>query len=257
MISLRFFLTAILVAYFAAGLSLYFFQDRFLYFPTPEVDRDDAETIYLDRGDIRIKVWKIATGGDKAIIYFGGNAENVANNIPNFKEALPGYDLYLMNYRGYGGSGGTPRETGLYADALAVHEHVSQDYDNISVIGRSLGSGVATYLAANRDVEKLALITPYDSIERIAQKKFPVFPASLLLKDKYDSASRADAITAETLIVIAENDGVITRDHSDKLIAAFTKTEPKVVVVENTNHLSVSETPAFWSAFDSFFQTES
>ncbi|MBT8472437.1 MAG: lysophospholipase [Marinicaulis sp.] len=254
MITLRFFMIAVTVAYFAAGLALYLFQDRFLYFPTPEVERDDAEALFLDRDGIRIKVWKVTSGNDKAIIYFGGNAENVANSIPNFKHALAGYDLYLMNYRGFGGSGGKPREKDLYGDAQAVYELVDQDYDNISVIGRSLGSGVATYIAANEEIEKLALITPYDSIQRIAQKKFPVFPVALFLKDKYDSVSRAPQISAQTLIMIAENDGVITRDHTERLVSAVTMIDPKVITVKDASHLSLSNTPEFWSAVDGFFR---
>ncbi|MEO1136493.1 MAG: alpha/beta hydrolase, partial [Pseudomonadota bacterium] len=96
---------------------LYAMQRHLLYYPTPKVERNDAEAIYLSNDLARIKVWKAGGENRHAVIYFGGNAEQVARKIPFFKQHLSGYDLYLMNYRGYGGSTGSPSETALYLDA--------------------------------------------------------------------------------------------------------------------------------------------
>lgn len=232
---------------------LYLLQRSFLYFPTPEVDHTDAEAIYLDNDIARIKIWKAGSGNERAILYFGGNAEQVAQNITPFLEHLPGHDIYLMNYRGYGGSTGAPSETALYIDALALYDHVAEVHESVSIIGRSLGSGIATYVAANRDVEKLALITPYDSIENIAKSTYPLVPVSLLLHDKYDSAALVHRIDSATLIITAENDSVIPKRFTEALIESFDGASLETREIPGTHHQTVSNPPVFWDILGGFF----
>jgi hypothetical protein len=129
------------IVLFYAGLcgGLYLFQRNFLYFPTPEVQRADAVAVYLENDTARIKIWRTGTGNEKAVLYFGGNAEEVSSNIPPFIEHLNGYDIFLMNYRGFSGSTGAPSETAIYIDALSLYDLAAREYDDISIIGRSLG----------------------------------------------------------------------------------------------------------------------
>lgn len=253
---LGFVLLSVIAVYIGVCGVLYTMQRNLLYYPTPKVERDDAEAIYLYNDLSRIKVWKAGAENRHAIIYFGGNAEQVALNIPSFQQHLPGYDFYLMNYRGYGGSTGAPSETALYVDALSLYDLVNANYETVSLIGRSLGSGVATYVAANRSVDTLALITPYDSIERVAQSKFPFIPVSYLLHDKYDSAGRAHDITATTLIVAAESDGVIPLQFTESLANSFQPPQPTISIVPGTQHLTVSSTPEFWETLGGFFRLD-
>ena len=244
------------LAYVFTCAALYLLQRQFLYFPTPETSVNGAEAVSLDNNGVRLKIWKVARGQTKAVIYFGGNAESVSHNIAPLSSALAGYDIYLVNYRGYGGSDGAPSEAGIFSDALALFDSLQPKYESLAVIGRSLGSGVATYLAAERRIERMLLITPYDSIRRVAQAKFPLFPVSFLLKDKYDSAARAPAITAPVLIITAENDRVIPRRHSDRLAQRFSNAELDMLVIPGADHLSVSNSAAFWSAVETFFTAQ-
>ena len=92
-----------------------------------------------------------------------------------------------MDYRGYGFSTGVSTEATLYRDALKLYDSVKSKHTRISLGGRSLGTAVATYVAAYREVSKLALITPFDSIVNVAQGKYPVYPVHLLLHDTFDS----------------------------------------------------------------------
>lgn len=135
-----------------------------------------------------------------------------------------------MNYRGYGGSTGSPTEAGLYADAIALYDQVKPQHKNISIIGRSLGSGVATYLGTNREVQKMALVTPYDSVTNVAQATFPMYPMSLLLNDKYDSVSRAQEIESKIMLIIAESDEMIPRKHSTNLGNALKEANVDVAI---------------------------
>ena len=245
-------LVTIASLYFLIGAGLYLFQRHLLYYPTKEVSVANAEILYLNQDSTRLKVWKIDNEAESAIIYFGGNAEPVSYNIDNLRAVVPGRDIYLLNYRGYGGSDGSPSEAALYADALALYDLIKDDYSDIAVIGRSLGSGVATHLGANRPVDKLALITPYDSITNVIQAKFPIYPVRVLLHDKYNSAANAARIEAPVLILLAEGDGVIPRPHSDALAAQF-PSPPQIVVIPATDHLSVSQPSAFWVTLSEFF----
>ncbi len=241
----------LLICYICASLLLYLYQRNFLYFPTPNYDHSFERFSLASEGET-LNIIVLNKGNTKALIYFGGNAEAVVSNADEFATHFPNTTTYLVNYRGYGGSTGRPTEAGLYADALAVYDHIKSEHAEISVAGRSLGSGVATYLAANRPIENVALITPYDSILNIAKANYALFPVSLLLKDKYDSASRANTIQSKVLVIAAENDVVIPMSHTQKLIDAFNDDQVQVKVIKNTGHNDVSNDPEYFQTISDF-----
>lgn len=222
--------------YIALCALLYFAQRSLLYFPTPETTLASASPFTLTTDGAALRIWQRPKDGAHALIYFGGNAEDVAGSFEDFASALPQHALYFVNYRGYGGSTGTPSQAALFADALAVYDHVQVSHPHIVVAGRSLGSGVAAYLASQRTVKQLVLVTPYDSILNVARKRFPVFPVALILTDNFDSASRVPDISAPTLAVVAERDEVIPRRNSDALIERFPKTQITVEVIPGAVH---------------------
>lgn len=238
--------------YIAACTFLFIMQRSLLYLPTPESRSIEATSILVENGGATIKIWTRPAESTDAVIYFGGNAEDVSFALSSFAKALPKQNLYFVNYRGYGGSTGSPSEEALFSDALAVYDRISQKHTNISVIGRSLGTAVAVYLASVRKVDRLALITPFDSIENVAKKQFPIFPISLLLKDKFDSASRVPGVTSKTLVIIAENDEVIPRQNSDALIAKFPPDQVTVKVIDRANHNSIGYSPEYFELFGDF-----
>ncbi|MFQ5983707.1 MAG: alpha/beta hydrolase, partial [Woeseiaceae bacterium] len=178
------FISMVALIYVGFCAFLYMTQRNALYYPTPEVQVTDATEVRLESDGETLKIWHLPnSNGPNAIIYFGGNAEDVSGNIPQFRNIFPGYAVFLVNYRGYGGSTGSPTEAGLYRDALTVFDEIHSRHKDVSVIGRSLGAAVATYLASVRDVQRLVLVTPFDSIENVAKGAFPIFPVSLLIKD--------------------------------------------------------------------------
>lgn len=243
------------IAGFAALCALLYSRQRdMLYYPTPEVGSNEAEVLYLTSAGVRLKVWQVDGPSDRGLIYFGGNAEDVALNLAQFRRLFPDYSLFLMNYRGYGGSGSRPTEDGLYADALALFDHVRQRYPDVSVMGRSLGTGVATYLASERDVRRLILVTPYDSMVHLASIYYPFVPVSLLLKDRYDSRSRVPRLDIDTLVVIAEHDEVIPRRSSEPLVAALPLESAQVHIVRGAGHNSIGSFPDYERALQSFLE---
>lgn len=243
----------VLFLYFAIGIYLYIKQKNFLYFPTKAVVHGH-ETIQFHNDGESINVIVLNPGQQKALLYFGGNAETVAWGAAVFEEKLPKYTTYMLEYRGYGESSGEPSEEGLFSDALYVFDHIKQKHDSISLFGRSLGTGLASFVAAKRDVDKMVLITPFDSIENLAQKRFPIYPMSLLLKDKYDSISYVPDIKADTIVLIASEDTVIPTKHAYALVKDFPETQIKTVTIEGSGHNDIAYTKEYHKALEEFLK---
>lgn len=240
-------LTTILLLYLFFCLLLFVVQRKLIYFPQPANTVSGVTAISVSTDGARLSGWVVNAEQEKALIYYGGNAESIEKNIAFFTEELPHYSVYLIPYRGYGKSTGRPSETRLYQDALNVFDRVKMKHQRISLMGRSLGSAVATYVAANRPVEKLLLVTPFDSIENVAKQLYWMFPVSLLLKDKFQSISRVQDISVPTYIFIAEQDRVIPRARSERLIGEFREQLVEVIVVSGAGHNNIEQYPEYIS----------
>ena len=236
--------------YILVALLLFVFQRGLLYFPTGKYAHHLPVEQYLNEGE-RIDVVVLNPNQQDAILYFGGNGESIVHSAVAFTDVFE-QTVYFVNYRGYGGSTGQPTEQALYSDAQYIYDVIKKRHSKISVIGRSLGSGVATFLAASRPIDKMALITPYNSIQQIAQDRFPVYPMSILLKDKYVSVDRVKNIESRTLVLLAERDRVIPKEYSMRLIAAFPEHQIIVKTMPNTGHNSLSDTDEYYLLLQKF-----
>lgn len=241
------FTTALLFIYIAMCLVMFVFQRSFLYFPQPRSNVPGADLIKLNSDNLTINVTAVNPNNAEAILYFGGNAEDVSYSVPHLAAAFPGKALYLMHYRGYGGSEGKPSEKALIKDALALYDSISKNHSDIIVVGRSLGSGIAIQLASARQISKLVLVTPYDSMARIAATHYPFLPVKWLFQDKYESWKYAENITVPTFIIAAEHDEVIPLASTKSLFNHFRKGNAQFNIVENTGHNSISSSPEYIS----------
>ena len=246
----------IVTGYVSLCAWLFLTQRSQIYYPVPEANPPGAQSIRLASGDATLKIWTIQRPGPRALIYFGGNAEDVSASLPAFASALPGYSLYLVNYRGYGGSTGSPSELSLVADAKNVYDHLRTRYTEIAVIGRSLGTGVAVQLAASRKLHRLVLVTPYESLATVAGAHMPIFPVRLLMRDRYDSASHARAVRAPVLAIIAGDDEIIPRANSKALVKAFPQSQIHVVLLQGATHNSVDLDPAYLRVIGDFLASD-
>jgi uncharacterized protein len=136
----------------------------------------------------------------------------------------------------------------LNSPALIIRE--------VAVVGRSLGSAVATHLASVRNVERLVLVSPAASFTALAQEFYPLFPTSWLLKDRYDSLSRAGRISAPVLVLVAEHDRIIPPEHSQKVAAAIDQSLVRTRIIANTDHNSIGASQDYAPALRTFL-TES
>ncbi len=235
----------VLVAYLLACAALFLFQRSLIYFPQPRSATGLAETLMLpvDGADVVVSVRERT--GPSAVVYFGGNAEDVSQSLAPLAVAFPDRALYLMHYRGYGGSSGAPSEAALVADALRLFDRVQAQHANIVVIGRSLGSGVAVQLASVRPAERLVLVTPYDSLRELAVQQFPYMPVRWLLRDRFESGTYAAKITIPTLLIAAEYDEVIPRSSTVALHARFAAGVASLRVVTGSGHNTISSSPEY------------
>ncbi|MFZ3280457.1 alpha/beta hydrolase [Pseudomonas sp.] len=231
----------IVAVYLVLCAALFFFQRSLIYFPQPNSVNGADSRMTLAMPDAQVSVVTRERAGSRALIYFGGNAEDVSRNLPEFAEALPEYAVYLLNYRGFGGSGGSPSEEAIAEDALALFDQVYASHPQVAVVGRSLGSGVAVRLASQRPVQQLILVTPYNSLEEIAARQYPWVPVKWLLKDRFESGKYAAHIRVPTLLLAASDDEVIPRASTQRLLESFPQGVATLRVVPDSGHNSISD----------------
>ena len=233
--------------YAFACLALFFMQRSYIYHPIAKPMLAVPHMSALAMPGAVVKVSERPVPGPRALIYLGGNAEDVTASLPALEAAFPDCALYLLHYRGYLGSSGSPSEAALVADALALFDRVAGEHADIVVVGRSLGSGIAVQVASRRPVKRLVLVTPYDSLQEIAATHFPYFPVRWLLRDKYESWRYAPQVQAPTLLIAAEHDAIIPAPSTRRLLSRFRAGVATLAIVRGAGHNTVSASPAYLS----------
>ena len=217
---------------YLGGVVVMFLAQRSFIYPVPQNFRiapaaagfEAAEEVLLTTADgEKVIVWHVPPRGDHAVVlYFHGNGDALAGLAGRFREITQdGTGLVALSYRGYGGSSGRPTEQGLRLDAEAAHAFASARYDaeRIVVWGFSLGSGVATALAADHPIGKLVLEAPFTSITDVAAAAFPFLPVRLLIRDEFRSDRRMARVRAPLLIMHGAQDLTISMELSQRLFA--------------------------------------
>jgi len=190
-----------------------------------ELGTPDGETLVAWRLD--------AQPGKPTILYFHGNAGNLASRserVEAFRNA--GYGMLMMAYRSYGGSSGSPSEENIAADAkLARNVLIRQGVPATQIIayGESLGTGVATRLAAETEVAALILDAPYTALVDVAALDQPFLPVHQLLSDQFDLIGYIDKIGVPLLVMHGEADTRIPVRMGKAVFAAAK--EPKALAL--------------------------
>ena len=228
-----------LCLYVGFAALLYVEQRSLMYFPekvhtTPAAaGLPQAEEVTLTTTDgAHPTVWYVAPRDNKpVIVYFHGNGGALRYRVERFRKLTgAGIGLIALEYRGYGGNAGSPTERGLIADGDAAYAFAAARYPvrQIVVWGESLGSGVATAVAAEKPVGRVILEAPFTSTEAIAAERYWFIPVSLLMKDQFHSDRRIHKVTAPLMIMHGVHDKVVPYAMGEALFELANK--PKHIV---------------------------
>ena len=243
------------VVYAGLCVALYVMQRSFQYFPTPRRLGPTQMAGSFRSGDTLLQLTVRPHAGPGAVLYFGGNGEDVSSSVAPLMAAFPDREIVMLHYRGYGGSAGRPTEADIAVDAAGLFDKVHAEHPDVIVMGRSLGTGVAARLASTRPVSKLVLVTPYDSLLGIAERQFPYFPVKYLLVDKYESWRYVPRIAVPVLILAAEKDEVIPAASTEALRARFPAGQVTWVRVPGASHNTIGDDPLYVRSLAAFDTT--
>ena len=207
--------------YFFILISTYIFQRNLLYHPTENNYSGDQILVSIEKvkintqDGIELMSWyhNKNVNNYKTILFLHGNAgslENRIHKINHFKDM--NINFLLVAWRGFSGNKGTPTEKGLYEDAESAVRWLKSKgvrENNIIVYGESLGTGVATEIAQNKNFAGIILESPFTSMIDAGKDKYPYLPVRLLLKDRYESNKKIKNINSPILIMHGKVDNIV------------------------------------------------
>ena len=237
-------LLTIALAYLGFGIFLHLRQERILFHPSKEMLCDPSvaglpfeRCLFKASDGAELEGWLIPTDGKplRTVLFCIGNAGNISYYLETASvfHSL-GCELLLFNYRSYGGSKGPfPSEEGVCLDAEAAWDFLVKERgvpeSQIALVGRSLGGGVACELAMRRNVRALVLESTFKSIPSMAAELYPIYPASLLARIKFDNISKVAKLKCPCLIVHSFEDEIVPHRHGKDLFKACSG-EPKAFI---------------------------
>ena len=247
---MKIFLISLTLLYIAVHLYFYLIQDSKIFKPQYieneefELPKNTKEISLKISNEIKLSgVYKKATKpSTQLIIYFGGNSDDATKFLLHVKD-LEDFDIIAFNYRGFVKSSGRPSQKALFEDALRIYDKFAKG-KKVIVIGRSLGTGVATYLASKRAVKNIVLITPYDSIENLSKRNYPYLFVSVILKHKFNSLKYIKDLNTPVSIIEVVNDKTIPKQSLDNLTNNI-KNLALHVKLKDTTHGDVLNHPDF------------
>lgn len=248
--------------YLIIMVAVWLMQDRLIFFPQPLASQvpvnDNLEEVFITtQGGNQLHGWlkKAQTAGQqKLIIYFGGNAEEVSHMLfsaPEYAE----WAYLLINYPGYGNSQGRAGKNSFYDAALAMYDYAltrsDMDTTSIVVMGRSIGTGSAVFLAGHRKVRAVVLISPFESLGAVARSSMWFLPVDLLLRHNFEPERYAKYITAPLLAFYGTRDNIIPPDHTIKLTRSW-KGKHILIPLEGYGHNDIFTSEQLWEEMEAF-----
>lgn len=253
--TLRIVAWTIVVIYVVVVILLYTLQTKLIFYPGKLSEGHKfkadagAEEIILETADHeRISCLFFPNKSRDVILYFHGNAGDLSGwQFVAEDFTAMGHNFMIIDYRGYGKSSGNISEKGMYIDAEAAYNFLLEKGfgpTDILIYGRSIGSGVAVHLAAEKVCKGLILESPFSDLPTLANEKFPLFFPSLYLRYKFDNLGKINHVKSGIIFLHGSNDTLIPPSHSRKLFDKF-KGRKKMIIVEKGGHNDLFDFPQF------------
>ena len=243
--------------YLGVCLLLYLLQDRMLFFPQPlqrEPSGPNIEPTVVERGDVALRGWVVNRHSEGPLLfYFGGNAEEVSELTGLFA----GLDAVgvLINYRGFGASGGKPTAADLIDDAAAVVVEMRERLGGgrpVVLFGRSLGTGIAALTARTLEADGVILMSPYRSIAHIARRRYPFVPVRWLLRQNIDATLAVESLPERVLVLYSSRDRVVPTAETRAFLQLLPR-GPRIVEFVGPHNIAL-QTPELWRAIAAFIR---
>jgi uncharacterized protein len=218
--------------YLAATATTFFLQRDLLFHPNSTRIAPRALGLYgvsemelqTTDGERLIAWYGPAEEGQPTLFYLHGNAGALVHRAGRMRlYRAHGYGVFMLSYRGFSGSSGTPSEERIVGDALMAYDRLKAlgpDDTEIVVYGESLGTAVAIQVAANRQPAGLVLESPFSSAVDVGSYLYPYLPVFLLLKDRFESMDYIGRVKAPILVMHGEEDRIVPARFGRKLFAA-------------------------------------
>lgn len=233
-------LTAVIAGYIGLVGIIYVGQRSLMYHPGGPIGPPDVYgvgemselSLKNDAGHTLISWYAAPKPDQPVLVFFHGNAGTIGDRAQKIRPYLnTGFGVILAGYRGFGGNPGSPSETGLYNDAVTILTHLKAigiPPERWVLYGESLGTGVATemayrYAVSGMSVGALVLEAPFTSMGDAAAVHYPYIPTRLLVRDKYDSIAKIDAINTSLMIVHGAADRTVPQKLGRRLFDAAKK----------------------------------
>ncbi|GAB6074950.1 alpha/beta hydrolase [Nautilia lithotrophica] len=219
-----------ILLYFGAVIYLYVTQENKIFnrkWAKP-VEPKIAQKIFFKTTDGIVLEGAYTKNGNNLplVLYFSGNANNVIEFLDTIAPKLKDYNFIGFNYPGYAGSEGKPCEKCILKYALEIFDRYKPEI----IIGRSLGSAIAAFVASKRRIKKLILITPFDSIVSVAKSKYPFLPVEKLVKYKFKEIQWIKNVKAPVNVLLVENDDIIPQKNIDNLMKKIPNLNKKIII---------------------------
>jgi len=252
----------LLLIYGIIGIGIYYLQEYLLFRPvviaanTPYQFSTPFEEMKIPMNNttsISIVAFKTSMPPKGLVLYFHGNRTNIgryARFAPNFTNK--GYEVWMIDYPGYGKSTGKLSEAVLYKMAEQFYTLGRSRFskDSIIIYGKSLGTGIAAWLASRKDCKALILETPYYSITSLAERYFPIYPIEELVHYKIPTHSFLKNTSAPITIFHGTSDWVITYSNATRLIPSL-KPGDQFITIAGGGHHNLNTYPIFHQKLDS------
>lgn len=248
-------LLILVIAYAGAILWMWVRQEKYLFQPKHYDPLPKFEKYRYDRtiNGVYHQGWYLDKGFDTTVIYYGGNAEDLAGHCEVFYDNFKA-NVLMMNYRGYGQSEGTPSEEAMVSDGIALYDLFREETglppEKNFLMGRSLGTGVAAQVAAARPAAGVILVTPYESIAAIARFQYPWLPIKGILRHPFRSIDYAPQIDTPVLVILAEHDEILPVESGRRLGEAWGG--EKQILTLPAGHNDVHDHPDYFEAINAF-----
>lgn len=252
--------------YCGIGIALYHLQEKLLFHKAP-LPRDFKFKFSVPFEEVNIPMNKTDTLNlirffpkdslpRGVVIYFHGNGGNVIRYervVNDFTKN--GYEIWIPDYPGYGKTNGKLTEENMYAQAKEVYKlaHSKFSADSIIIYGRSLGSGLASYIAANRDCKRLILETPFRSIPDLFSHYAPIYPTDRMSHFKFPVAEYLKEVKVPVTIFHGTADNIIPYSSAQKLKKDL-KPADEFITIENGGHNNLNNFPLYHSKLDSLLK---